>query len=440
MYTLVGTAAGQTYRVEFTNLPVGFFPGPHGANDGTTVQFVNGGASNVDLGLVQPATYSVNNPLLVTPQYWFGNPQTGPNAAQPTIVATSYSGGSAFSDPSASTSANYTTPALQTLATVQQVGATWSVTYDAQNQTVYAAAYFKKHTGFGPDGPGAIYAIPITFNPVTGAVVPGTPTLLTTLNAGPNDHDTTDYDTDNGNTGWNAVGETSLGGMAVSPDGSTLYVMNLFDRKLYVIPTADPANALAVTLPVPADATGPGGADLRPFAVTYYNNMVYVGMVNSAESTQNRADLHAYVYSYNPTTGVFTKVLEIANLTYARSYAENFHQVASADWLPWSPTYQTLVTDNTVGVYPQPMLTGIAFDASGDMVLGLRDRAGDQFGFFTLDDPNPGQTGVRVQGVGAGDTLRATPSGAGWTIESDIYAAARPISIPTRAGKASTRP
>ena len=73
-----GRAAGQTYRVEFTNLPAGFSPGPHGANDGTTVQFVNGGASNVDLGLVQPATYSVNNPLLVTPQYWFGDPQDRP--------------------------------------------------------------------------------------------------------------------------------------------------------------------------------------------------------------------------------------------------------------------------------------------------------------------------------------------------------------------------
>ena len=81
-FTLAGTAAGQSYRVEFTNLPAGFSPGPHGANDGTTVQFVNGGASNVDLGLVQPATYSVNNPLLVTSQYWFGNPQTGPNANQ----------------------------------------------------------------------------------------------------------------------------------------------------------------------------------------------------------------------------------------------------------------------------------------------------------------------------------------------------------------------
>ena len=88
------------------------------------------------------------------------------------------------------------------------------------------------------------------------------------------------------------MGQTSLGGLAVSTDGSTLYVMNLVDRKLYVIPTANPASAQAVSLPAPADATGPvgvPGGDLRPFAVTYYNNMVYVGMVNSAESTQNRA-------------------------------------------------------------------------------------------------------------------------------------------------------
>ena len=422
-YTLAGTAAGQTYRVEFANLPAGFSPGPHGANDGTTVQFVNGGASNVDLGLVQPATYSVNNPLLATPEYWFGNPQTGPNAAQPTVVGISYSGGSAFSDPSASTSANYTTPALQTLAAVQQVGATWGVTYDAQNQTVYAAAFFKKHTGFGPDGPGAIYAIPITFNPVTGAVVPGTPTLLTTLNAGPNDHDTANYDSDNGNTGWNAVGQTSLGGMAVSTDGSTLYVMNLFDRKLYVIPTADPASTQAVSLPVPADATGPGGADLRPFAVTYYNNRVYVGMVNSAESTQNRADLHAYVYSYNPQTGAFAQVLEIADLTYARSYAENFRSGRQRRLAP-------LVAHVPDPGHRQHGRRLPAADACRHRLRCL-GRHGDRparpgrrpVRLLLARRSERGQTGVRVQGVGAGDTLRATPSGAGWTIESDIYAA-----------------
>ena len=40
----------------------------------------------------------------------------------------------------------------------------------------------------------------------------------------------------------------------------------------------------------------------------------------------------------------------------------------------------------TRAVYSQPMLTDIAFD-NGSLILGLRDRSGDQIGNGTLSNP-----------------------------------------------------
>ena len=108
--------------------------------------------------------------------------------------------------------------------------------------------------------------------------VPGTVT---------NAHDTANYPRDNGNTGWDAVGKTSLGGMAISEDESRLFVINLANRTLYALNPATGASLGSQTtptnLPLPSGTCAAG--DARPFAVTWYHGSVYVGLVCSAEST-----------------------------------------------------------------------------------------------------------------------------------------------------------
>jgi hypothetical protein len=65
------------YRVEFTNLPDGFKPGPFGQDSGTSVQFVSSNnANNVSLGLLVPGEYCQNNPALVTGCYVGGDQNT----------------------------------------------------------------------------------------------------------------------------------------------------------------------------------------------------------------------------------------------------------------------------------------------------------------------------------------------------------------------------
>jgi hypothetical protein len=159
-YTLDLAGTGP-YRVEFSRLPAGFFAGPQGPDNGTTVQFVpDGDSSGVDLGVVRPTDYSPDNPLLVTSTYVFGDQINGDNANQPVIVSFPYSSGA--SDATL-TQAPYRQPAGHALSVAARfVGSTWGLAYNRFTQTLYAAAFMKKYSGFGPLGNGGIYQMGTT--------------------------------------------------------------------------------------------------------------------------------------------------------------------------------------------------------------------------------------------------------------------------------------
>jgi uncharacterized repeat protein (TIGR01451 family) len=416
------------YRVEFTNFPAGFLSGPHGPNSGTSVQFVPDGNSNIQLGINNPLDYSQNNPDLVTSCYVFGDPINGEFRNSPVIISFPYSAGTQDSDTSIPNITNPDTHALAVPARL--VGTTWGLAYNQTSRTVYAAAYMKKHAGFGPNGTGAIYQMGTTGNSAT---------LFADLNAifgsgtaGTDPHDTSNYINDNFNQTWDAAGKVSLGGMTISEDGRRLYVMNLANRTLYEIPLDSPISAgnirhVAVPLASVPHATGEGGNDIRPFGVTYYRGQLYVGMVNSAESTQSSSDLWAYVYRVDPTTLTFDSTPAfLFQLNYPRGVVFSILGGGGpAAWLPWKPTYGNIAGSTNNGgwlIYPQPMLTKISFDVNGNMVLGLKDRLGDQSGNLAPEDPQHPDN--FLYGMSGGDTLRAfinTPGNlnSGWTLENN---------------------
>jgi hypothetical protein len=419
-YSLNATGTGP-YRLEFTNLPAGFFPAAHGANNGTTLRFniPDGGAGNVDLGINRPTDYCQSNPLLVTSCYVFGDQIAGANSISTTVKSFPYSAGS-----NGATVPEYDQPITHTIALqANQVGTTWGLAYARTTGRLYAGAYMKKHSGYGPGGPGAIYVINPANNTVAATLaVPGAVT---------NSHNTSDYFFDNLNLAWDAVGKTALGGLEISPDDSRLYVMNLENRTLYALNATNGAvlasQAVPLTPPLPS-GTCPVN-DVRPFAVEYFNGQVYVGMVCSAETSQNAADLRAYVYTADPVTLAFSAapVFDFA-LNYPRGLANDGRDLANnpvqfSDWNPWATGFRALppnFTDPNANfpVYPQPMFTGLTFDRSGNIVIGLRDRFGDQAGNESPSDPaNPANL---YFGVTGGDILRACANGAGgWVLEDN---------------------
>ncbi|MGQ0603295.1 MAG: hypothetical protein ACT4QE_16555, partial [Anaerolineales bacterium] len=411
-YSLSASGTGP-YRIEFTNLPAGFQPGPRGANNGTTVRFVpDGNSTAIDLGVNRPGDYCQDNPQLVTSCYVFGDQLTGTNALSRTVVSFPYSSGS-----NSATEAEYDQPLTHTVEiSASQVGVTWGLAYARATQRVYAAAYMKKHSGFGPGGPGGVYVI----NPANNTVI----STFTVPNAISNTHDTADYQIDNGNLSWNAVGKTALGGLDLSDDETRLFVMNLEDRALYALNPTTGAVIVSSTVPLNPPlpvGTCPAG-DVRPFGVEFYEGQVYVGLVCSAESDQNAANLQAYVYTATTSLNFSAAPAFQMPLTYTRGLANDGPTGQPAEWNPWVTGFTALppnFTDPNANypVYPQPMLTSITFDVNGDMVLGLRDRFGDQMG--NAAPSNPANPSDLYFGVTGGDTLRACAAGGGWTLESN---------------------
>lgn len=483
VYNLTAAGTGP-YRIEFTNLPTGFRPSARSADSvngsaatdsGSTVQFVpDGTTGNVNLAINYPTEYTQDNPQVVASLYKSGDQGTGATNF-PVLRSFPYSAGS--SDTAAGASiALYDAPAANPLS-IQAIdlGTTYGLAYARTSRLLYAGAYFKRHAGFGPGGPNQVYVINRTGagSIQSSFTVPGTAT---------NSHDTANYPRDNGNIGWNAVGKTSLGGMAISEDEASLFVYNLANRTLYKLNAGDGSLVVSqAALPaLPVAAGNCAANDRRPFALTVYRNVLYAGFVCSAESsttvdtftdsngnsqydggdyyietngtagrqaTESYLDLNgnaaydagetfvdndgngvynigdarslrAYVFTVDQTTLAYSAA---PVFTLPLNYSRGVNQRshgAFAAWRPWSATYRSVNSNALRTVYSQPMLTDIAFD-NGNMILGLRDRVSDQVGNGTLSNPNDASNTNFYQPRPGGDVIKVCGSVGSWTAESN---------------------
>ena len=465
-YNLAVTGNGP-YRVEFGNFPAGLSAGittvasQSGATNppwseitsASTVQFIkDGGDSNVSLALVRAEDFCQVSPTLVTSRHVVDSAVFGTNSGSETALT------------DFPYSASGTTPTEHSLAIAHSaIGSTWGLGYSRTTDQLYTAAFMKRFSSYGPGGTGAIYQI-------TREPAPGQAMTYADLNAlfgpntaGPNLHNLSafrDYKTDaaSGLNTFDAVGKTALGGLDLSDDDLKLYVMNLYDRQLYEIPLDAPptvANIRHTPVPLNQNTLSQNGCsnpdtDIRPFAVEYYQGQLYVGIVCSGQSspaspefatwtdTNNDSlytlgepytdlnnnqkmdfkvdsQLHAYVYTVDPATLQFNPTPVLAfPLNYP---ALSAHSGVRANWNPWSTTF--IAYEGSRFAYPQPMLTGITFD-QGNMILGVRDRYGEQVGYTGLVlNPN-NESRTNIAGGATGDLLRAcgNPT-AGWTVENN---------------------
>ncbi|MBO0933878.1 Ig-like domain-containing protein [Fibrella aquatilis] len=435
------------FRVEFSGLPAGYFPGPKGTGSGTSVQFVAAGSTNVNLGINYPTDYSQANPFYLVPCYVNGDPlsATGNAGSQGSLVTLPYS----------STGNN---PSEFAIATGAQIGAVFGVAYQRTARQAFTAAFVKRHSGLGPSGAGAIYltkATDATFTNFTSSLFTTLPIAIpvatNTARSLPGSTTVVNQDA----TVFDQVGKTGLGDIELSEDGTTLYAVNLSDQKLYRIPinNAGTNNPTANTAGITSFSIGTGtgcrtGSVYRPFALKTYRGKVYVGGVCTNENvptttttnfgpgvnntanliTRDTTGMKAIVYEFNPANNTFASAIAFP-LTYRKGNTNNDQAgVERANyWLPW-----TSVVPGSTAVpsrfargdlpnisYPQPWLTGIEFDVDGSMILSIRDRTGDQFGNNNL---GPNNTTTLYRAIAPGDILRAskcTPNAPLWTLESN---------------------
>jgi trimeric autotransporter adhesin len=408
-YSLASLPNGS-YRLEFTNLPAGYFSSPAG---NTSVQFVTVAGANVtgqNFGVNYPTDYIQANPFLYTNQFTndgIPSPNTG--------IVLRYARNGVNSNRN------------EYIASYGQVGDVLGLATQGKTQRVFTSAYYRLGaTGVlgGDAGLGKIYVLDgnYTYTPplapagnlIATITIPNAGTIPVVNPA-------------------QAVGKIGLGSIAISDDGNTLWAVNLNDRHLYRVDITNSATPGAPVdmgaIPAPAALSGRPG-DWRPFALKYYHGKLYVGGVSSGQTnntvinaadgdgntppsplfananydmytiTDNIAEVAAYVMEIAaPLTSVAaTEIFAKTDMGFPRgrrafSIAEDARYTrTNGRWRAWFdtktvPAMTTFIsfeagTDgtnifDTYLNWPMPMLTGLEFEANGSLILGFRERSND---------------------------------------------------------------
>lgn len=434
-------AAGLPIRLEFTINP-GDQPSKRVNANGTNVQFVVPGpaAVNIDFAIASKKWFSNNaNPYVATTASVNGNANSsGVNTAgdKDNLYIFPYD----LSNNGGSTRR----------AKNQYTGSVFGLAWQRESRTLLMSAYLKRHTGFGPGGIGAIYKTQIS---TTG--IPSTPGLLVNvsaigINVGTDPRITilpNDPKTPNTDAGVFAeIGKRGIGGIDISNEGKDLYIVNMFEKKLHRINIGNPLkssfSATDVTGSWVIPNPGLAGTIWHPMAVKVQNEKIYVGGVSVKETSgkhdlADTANMRGVVYEFNPVTNVFTEVLRFA-LSHRRGFSNNDYKYEFRNnyWSAWqnngdisltAPLRADLkafigpgssATWPSALYYAQPMLCNIEFDVDGSMILGIRDRFGDQGGYnnFFETGNEPGET---YRTISSGEVLKAGKTGSIWVLENN---------------------
>ncbi|MBO0949783.1 SdrD B-like domain-containing protein [Fibrella forsythiae] len=418
-------------RIEFATIEEGFFFGPVGPSSQTNIRFLTAPSTSVDCGINYPTDYCQNGPVqVVIPCFVNGDPLNTTNASGPVDPSNQAAKADVLVsfaiDATGLASASNFPPTH--LASGSDIGAVWGVAYLRAEKKVLSSATIKRHTGLGTLGSGGIYITDLAtatsapfFDFQTDLNIPTGADPHSGLNA-----DKTQSSVDPGP--MSVLGKIGLGGIDLSDDSKTLYAVNMLDRKLYGVFIDSPARK-----PGPSDVkswaidqSGCPNGDFRPWAIYNYRNRVYIGGVCSGENKVSKipqsgsasealaatlpdtAGLKAIIMRIDPRQGAgatFQTVLSFP-LTFPRGSADLTENCADFKyWLPWNSDFP--MGCNSTGqfvMWPQPMVTDLAFDDNGDMIIGMLDRFGHLAG---VQNYNPAGQGS-FNGFTGGDILRAS--------------------------------
>ncbi|MCD7101119.1 SdrD B-like domain-containing protein [Pseudoclavibacter sp. 13-3] len=455
---LTGITSGSPVRVVFSGYPSDFYDSYQGSSSGSSVQFVTAGASSVNLGLHRLDDYSkgLDSPVFTGLQ------------AQGTYDGVN-KGKRALTSIPGTLGQNATTADSTTLASFGQIGATWGTDYQTDDTSggagyVYVAASLKRYSGFGPQGIGGIYRVPVTADGRIADDGNATSTNrswldVTTLGV---DLGTVTRDlSENTGTGrdadaWDKAGLVGIGGIAVS--GDSLFFVNLNDHKIYEVDI--PSQTLKHTY-APVSTWSDGGKREQPWALTVRDGQLYTGIVDidGTNARVSRTAIGADSWAAAPGLGKI-------DLSYKRGYTSwgdnstlsDTAGVEGTQWHKWTGAWGTdtdaqnaIKKDSVIWPnwrhvgYAQPILSGLSFDESGNVVLGLADRwslttgyrgtwPDGTYNYVDADGVSQNYATNEFGGVVAGDTLFAGNQNGTWTLEKNGE-----VTVSTPSGSTETR-
>lgn len=411
-YQFSGLSA-PSFRIEFAT-PSGMQPAPLGPDNGSTVQFVAAGGT-AKAAFADPAAYCQSNPMLAI--VCFSQTAAVGSETQAALKTVPYD------------STGAPPAGLVTRLTMAEVGSTWGLAYHRASGKIFQGAFLKRGVAVGAGGLGAIYATP---------AASGAPTQLASiLTAGTDPRTNTsapgywEHDSDS----FGSVHKVGLGDLDLSSDQTALYVVNLADNGIYSI--ALNADGTAAGLPSgPLTVPAPAGCSAGQFHVFGLGIAGSRGLVGGVCTGPTTADLKGYVFEFAATgvAGSLSGPILTFPLNYSKGSIINWcnpRPPGDGDYMAWDTITSDVDTDVrrcTPGasglVAPQASLTDLQVTESGDLVIGIRDRFGDQTGYglrsMTLADP------MLFEGQAGGDVLMACKSGSTWVLESNGSCGGRP--------------
>ena len=285
------------------------------------------------------------------------------------------------------------------LARHRDIGSAYGIAVAPAEPAVYVGAYLKRGSPFASGGPGAIYRVDLRTDEVRlWNTVPG---------VGADPHDRPEAWPDH--NARDAVGYRGLGDLDITPDGRSLYAMNLRDHRIY---RYDVESRLLESTISTADVGEGWAADARPFGLFVDNVWLYHGIVRTPDlSAPAPGPFEAYVYRSTLGGGDMRRVATI------RLDADRGHVVRAvpARWLPWRDGADTIDPERLDAIAPQPILADIERANDGRLVIGMRDRFGDMTfndqGRLLPDILGPGLPPGELEGLGAGDLLDSAALG-----------------------------
>ncbi|MFM2358758.1 MAG: hypothetical protein RLY16_751 [Bacteroidota bacterium] len=442
-FSSVQIPAGTRARIEF----LGFARGEHiavlGTGNQSNVQFVKAPATSISAAVSSPDDYWNNiadpDPALLLVQEPRGT-YNGYNAGKASVLHLKNS----TNGPSPATSAYVMTiDTSRRPARYFNTGAIFGLAYQKKQERFFVSAILKRTFGFGTQGPGGVYYC--TKSGATWAYGGGfnlqgvTPNNnAVALDFGSVTRVTNDPADDNYISGsqiatsksrdldaFAKVATMSIGGLETNQETDSIYLINLFQKRLVVIdghlaagsynnPTAATLASIThaydlASIPGYPTATGIGN-NLRPFGIKFYKGRGYLGVVSDAMNTQAAADLIGYVLSFDPgnlTAGFTTEITIQFNL---------FRGDPTRVFRPWVTNWTQAGGTSTTNpkFCAQPIISDFEFNEDGSMTIGIRDRWGDQ---NAMDyDAWPGATNAGLS-IEQGDILHACKVGSQWVLE-----------------------
>lgn len=430
-FTAQQVPSGALARLEFFDLPETFFVSLVGPQNGSEIRFIQAPASNINLGIFNDDEFcrAGSEVKIVTACYTMGDPlKDGTAGDDPALVVFDYT---------AQGLAGVQDTSMQKLAKAKEIGATWIAAYQRATNLLLVGAITRRHVGLGPLGTGGYYSIDLKTKQVSHFLDVKT----IGIDTGPDPHidpgtglnilpaDKTTYSRDS--LAFHMAGKVGLGGSQLSANQDTLFLVNLYDRKLYsfligkplIAPTTlQEANTKSFQIPHP----GCSNNEFAPWGLKYYRGKLYVGVVCTAETSQNKDDLKASIYEFNPKTTAFKNIFEFG-LHYPRGPIDNTPGCDTINtWMPWAKVfpkqcnYPNGAPDPVAAfaAYPQAILSDIEFDDDGSLLIAFLDRLGLQTGQeqpgIAVDDT------LDYYGFMSGDLVRAqrNPDGT-YTLENN---------------------